>query len=131
MKELHNILLVDDDTDDQFMFTYALKEINSDIDCSCVGTAEKALENLQDKAHTKPDYIFLDLNLPLMDGLTCLQSIKNDEKLNNIQVVIYSTSNRPLDIQKAKELGAKDYIQKPSTFDELVKMIQKVLAMLI
>jgi CheY-like chemotaxis protein len=122
-----NILLVDDDADDQFIFTYAVKEIDSHAHCECINNAEKALETLRNNRSEKYDYIFLDLNLPLMDGLSCLEKIRKNENLNDVPIVIYSTSNRPQDMQKAKELGAKDYIQKPSTFDELVKMIQKVL----
>lgn len=129
MSDTKHILLVDDDVDDQFMFTYAMKEINSEIDCECVNNAESALETLK-QDRSKFDYIFIDLNLPLMDGFTCLENIKSQQTLQQIPVVIYSTSSRPQDVERAKELGAADYIQKPGTFNELIDMIKKVLTFL-
>lgn len=131
MKDFKNVLLVDDDLDDQFMFTYAIKEINSTVNCKCVDNAEMALESLQLKNGEKPDYIFLDLNLPLMDGLACLEKIKSHDNLQDIPIIIYSTSSRPQDMDKAMQLGAKDYLQKPSTFDELKKMIKSVLTIVV
>jgi len=120
------ILLVDDDQEDQEIFVDVINKINESLNCVCVDTAEDALRTLENTPQ-KPDYIFLDLNLPFMDGFTCLHAIKKIYELQNIPVIIYSTSSRESDKQKAKELGALNYLSKPNTFSELKLMLSNVI----
>jgi len=75
-----------------------------------------------------PDIIFLDINMPLMDGKACLKEIKNRAHLRHIPVVIYTTSHNPLDREHCIQLGALEYVEKPtsmqgalSTLTSLVK----------
>jgi CheY-like chemotaxis protein len=112
------ILLVDDDPDDQMIFSSALNEINASIICECVDNAEIGLTCLKSEKF-KPDFIFLDLNLPLMSGFEFLEAVKGIDPINIIPVVIFSTSSRETDKEKASELGAVDFISKPNTFAEL------------
>jgi CheY-like chemotaxis protein len=121
------ILLVDDDVEDQEIFAEVIRELNQPINCNFVTTAEEALRTLAINAEDSPDYIFLDLNLPFMTGFECLELLKQSQQLQGIPVVVYSTSSRDTDQQKAKDLGAKDYIIKPSTFGELKTKLQGVL----
>jgi CheY-like chemotaxis protein len=127
MNDIKKILLVDDDQEDQEIFEVVLSEIDDMVNFICAGTAEAALNTLKNSAE-KPDYIFLDLNLPLMNGFECLDVIKSNDRLQNIPVVIYSTSSRDTDIEKAKALGAAEYITKPNTFSELKIRLQTVLS---
>jgi CheY-like chemotaxis protein len=131
MKATKTIMLVEDDPDDQFIFTHALLEVFPSVSCLCVDNAEQALQSLHQEDAKNPDYLFLDLNLPLMDGLTFLKKIKSEIALKDIPVAIYSTSSRLTDKEKAKELGAQHYIQKPSTFNELSDVMQNIFPVLL
>jgi CheY-like chemotaxis protein len=115
----NTILLVDDDKDDHLIFTTVVNDIDSDIEVKCFDDAEQTLETLETSNGDKPDCIFLDLNLPFMHGFEFLQLIKTSNQLNNIPVIIYSTSSREADKIKAKELGAQSFLSKPTSFIEL------------
>jgi len=122
------ILIVDDDEDDRALFRDALKEVDDSIKCLSAVDGEDALKQLG-KRTDLPDYIFLDLNMPRLNGIQCLASIRKDKKLNNIHVIIYSTSQRPEDISEAKKLGASLFVTKPALFKKICKTISSVLAM--
>ncbi len=117
-----NILIIDDDEDDQEIFLAAVKEVSPTVDCKAFDSGIEALKQL--RLHTiTPEVIFLDLNMPVMGGQQVLTELKNDPALQNIPVIIFSTSSRPSTIQDMKELGATDFITKPSGFKELVNIL--------
>ena len=119
-------MLVDDDEDDQMIFKSAINEISSQIDCKSFDNAINGLQSLQtDK--DKPNCIFLDLNMPFMHGFEFLELIKTTKELDNIPVIIYSTSSREADKIKARELGAFNFLSKPTSFDELKDKITNIL----
>lgn len=67
-----------------------------------------------------PDFAFLDINMPLRNGLECLKLIKSRYPHQPFKIIILSTSANEKDILLSKELGASAYIQKPGSFSELV-----------
>ena len=69
-------LVADDDEDDRFFFLEALRSIDPGITCMLASNGREALTLLQSDFFSLPDYIFLDLNMPLMNGLKCLEEIK-------------------------------------------------------
>ena len=121
-------MLVDDDVDDQMIFMSAVNEINEQIECKCYDNAEVGLQVLNTNSKPKPDCIFLDLNLPFMHGFEFLELIKTSNELNDIPVIIYSTSSRDIDKIKAKQLGAFNYLSKPTSVSELKKEIVNLLS---
>ena len=122
----NKILLIDDDEDDQEIFLSALSQINTLIACTTVGNAYTALQKLVDKQLT-PDVIFLDLNMPIMNGQQFLAAIKENAELKDIPVVIFSTSSHPATIQLAKKTGAMEFITKPNRFDDLLEILRSFL----
>jgi len=72
-------MLVDDDEDDQMIFTNVINEIDSSIDCKCFGNPLNSLQALHKNSNNKPDCIFLDLNLPMMHGFEFLNIIKTSK----------------------------------------------------
>jgi len=125
--ELKRILLIDDDKDDQFFFIEALKDIRSEITCNVADDGLKGLFFL--KNNQKPDVIFLDLNMPQMNGFDFLVTIKQDENLKNIPVIIFTTSNHHMDIQKAGALKAVAFLTKPNNLNNLSEKLLKVLSL--
>jgi CheY-like chemotaxis protein len=120
------IMIVDDDPDDRAFFCEALSEVDSSIECISVKGGEEALQHLE-KYEGVPDYIFLDLNMPRMDGKQCLKHIKSNSNLSSIPVIIYTTSKSQEDIEEMKGMGAVYFLTKPNKFSDLKKAIREIL----
>ena len=114
--------LIDDDVDDQDIFILALEEVDKTIRCEVASDGMDALRRLGDK-ELLPDYIFLDLNMPRMNGKQCLSEIKKNDFLHSIPVIIYSTSSDQRDRTETAQLGAADYIVKPNTVSALADVL--------
>ena len=117
------LLYVDDDEDDQELFQMAFAEIDERIECISVFDATTAWQKLID-LEWKPDAIFLDLNMPIIDGREFLKRIRRRNDFNDIEVIVLSTSSNPSIIQSLKEMGARDFITKPGSYPELVNLLQ-------
>lgn len=118
--------LIDDDEDDQEIFALALRNVNPGIACSFAENGTKALHKLWHDETFAPRYIFLDLNMPGMNGKQCLTEIKKIARLKHTPIIIYSTSSEPKDVQETQKLGADGFITKPALLsvltDELARL---------
>lgn len=98
--------------------------------CHNVGNGEEAIRWSRQKIDGLPDFIFLDLNMPRMDGRACLAEPKNDEGLRDIPVVIYSTSSHPSDREETLRLGADYFLTEATSFrtlcDDILKAVKSV-----
>ena len=103
-KKTIHIIVADDDEDDRALFEMAVKELNTAFELTVLNDGPALLSFLD--SHKKPDIIFLDLNMPKMNGFECLKQLKKSELYKHIPVVVLSTSNREEDIEKCRELGA-------------------------
>lgn len=112
------LFIVDDDEDDIKLFVEAVNSIDKNMGCFKAKNGEDALARL-DELHMLPDVIFLDLNMPGMNGRETLEHLKKSERYKNIPVVIYSTSSSEQDKAETKKLGASDYLTKPDSFTDL------------
>ena len=126
MKKKIHCLLIDDDADDRHFFALALKAINRPIHCDYSPTAIHALDKLKSGEIT-PNYIFLDLNMMPMNGLECLREIKKIARVVDVPVIIYSTSINEDIKYRTLVAGAFDHFEKPSTANELVKYLDRIL----
>jgi CheY-like chemotaxis protein len=123
------ILLVDDDADDIEIFNDALKQIDNSITLITAHNGQDALQILSSDILEKPDHIFLDINMPLMNGLDCLDKIRNQEKLA-IPVTIYTTSKNYSEYNRCMQLGA-DFLQKPHDYTNLMGVLREKIEMMI
>lgn len=123
-----NIYLADDDLDDVEVFLTAINEITPKSEVTVSGDGEELLQNLE-KSTKLPDVIFLDINMPRINGFDALKAIKSVEVFNTIPVVMYSTCSHDLHIITAHKLGAHLYIIKPSDYSEVRHKIEEVLSM--
>ncbi|SHM93666.1 response regulator [Chitinophaga sp. CF418] len=121
------ILLVDDDMDDQELFGEAMSIVDSAATCHFASDGEEGLRML-DSGILQCDLIFLDLNMPKMNGKQFLAEIKKNSAYRDIPVVIFTTSLREQDGIETAELGASHFLTKPSSFGELCKQLENVLA---
>src|SRR4051794_30357681 len=126
MKEPLTVFLVDDDEDDKEMFAEVMAEICGFNTCITASNGFEALKLLQ-STKTLPDFIFLDLNMPRVNGKQCLVQLKKDERLAPIPVIIYSTSGLESDKEETAQLGADYFFKKPSSIQQLKKELELVL----
>jgi CheY-like chemotaxis protein len=123
-----NIFIIDDDTEDQEIFMEAVREVDNTIQCFASTSGEEALRQLEHEVIVLPDLIFLDLNMPKLNGKQILQEIKNKNALKRIPVIMYSTSFAPRDIDEINRLGAVFHLLKPSRFNDLCKALGDILS---
>ena len=124
MKKEFTCFLIDDDADDQEIFLTVLEEIVPSIRCFTASNGQEAIDKLT-SAEFKPDLIFLDLNMPLMNGQQFLKACQRMERCRNIPVIILTTSSDRRSIEETKQLGARDYITKPDKFSAWGSIIKE------
>jgi CheY-like chemotaxis protein len=112
-------LLVEDDLDDQEIFQMCLKKISPDIECSVSNNGVDALAMLEKIGSYTPDYIFMDVNMPKMNGIECLTRIKKISRLNDSKIFMYSTTSEKSVLTQTKDLGAHEFIVKPAKTKDL------------
>lgn len=121
------IMIVDDDEDDIELFCDAVKELDNDIECISASNGEDAIHKLTRESQPLPDYIFLDLNMPRLNGKQCLKRLKVNPRLRDIPVIIYSTSKLKEDMEETRQLGAVHFLTKPDKVKDLRKAIASIL----
>ena len=124
MPAIKNIFLVEDDPDDRGFFIEALSNIQNAKLC---GVARNGKEALNELIHSVviPDTIFMDINMPLMNGIECLRALINIPRISHIPVVMLSTA-----VEQAEfccRLGAKGYIKKPADITALQAELNQVI----
>ena len=128
MEKKRTFFIVDDDLDDQELFVEAVSEVDKSIECISVSSCEDALDMLKNNKVPLPDIIFLDLNMPRLNGKQCLSELKRLSHLKHIPVIIYSTSSEKRDIEETSRLGAAHFLTKPSKFKELCTALDFVVS---
>lgn len=124
MQQKNLILLADDDHEDIELLLDVLEDI--DINRHSVATAINGVDALnklnQYTDDELPCLVILDLNMPMMGGTETLRQIKANERLQKLQVVIYSTSENPHEKELCTKLGALDYVTKPVLYEQSIKV---------
>ncbi len=128
-----NILLADDDTDDCSFFDKALKGIPIPTHLTVVHDGEQLMTYLFKNSKNLPDVLFLDLSMPRKNGFECLTEIKENKKLKDLLVIMFSTSF-PQDKNYEEKIikillntGAYDYIRKSEDFAQLKQVIHNTI----
>jgi CheY-like chemotaxis protein len=124
---LLHLLLADDDDDDRLFFQDALDELGLVDTFTSVHNGEQLMQWLKQETEL-PTVVFLDLNMPRKNGMECLIEIKQDERLQHLPVIVYSTSFDTDTINLLFKNGALHYIRKPSEFAKLKEVIRLALA---
>ena len=120
------LLNIDDDPEDLDIFFRAVKTINPLAKCLLARNAKEALNFLKDTL--LPDYIFLDIRMPALDGKTVLTELRKNKKLKSVPVIMYSTTINERDIEEYTSLGANQFLNKSGDFQGLCNSLRNVLA---
>lgn len=121
-----NLLLIDDDDDDRLIFRDALKDISFPFTCLTAGNGVQGIKILN-REKELPAVIFLDLNMPFMNGVEFIAKIKKNPEFMQIPVYIYSISNNPADREKLELMGAVDFITKTADYSKLKEKLTEIL----
>lgn len=124
------ILLVEDNPGDVRLTQEAFKQLSTETTIHVATDGDEALEFLTDRRDsdpdTVPDLVLLDLNLPRMNGLEFLETIKGDATLTRIPVLVLTSSEAVEDILESYELSANAYLTKPTDPAEYAAMVEAV-----
>ena len=126
------ILMVEDDPKDVELTLTALEDYNLSNEVVVTRDGEEALDYLycrgsfRMRTSENPAVLLLDLKLPKIDGLEVLQTIKSDEKLRIIPVVVLTSSREERDMVASYKLGVNAYVVKPVDFHEFVNAIKEL-----
>lgn len=121
-----NLLLIDDDEDDRELFEYALRSVTPVVEFSFATCGRSAINKLKE-ATTVPDVIFLDMNMPGMDGCECLAAMRQLPHLKQVPMVVYSSRSSNEYEQRALALQANHFLVKPYRTDELTGVLNELL----
>jgi CheY-like chemotaxis protein len=118
--------LIDDDTEDHEIFCMALSEIDKTIICHKADSAIAAINRLRSDPTLIPDVIFIDVNMPRVNGITCLKELRQMPQLQGSEIFMYSSTFDASIDQECTVYGAK-FIVKPSNLNTLVTLLDEIL----
>lgn len=122
------IFYTDDDADDQEFFLDVIREIKGGHSVYTQSYGDELL-NLLNQPPPQPDIVFLDLNMPVKNGLQVLKEIRSTAGFDHIPIVIFSTSQNEKVIEDCKKLGANLYLPKPNSYTDLKRIMSSLLSM--
>jgi len=116
---MRKCLIIDDDQDDQEIFVMCVAKIDKNIECTTMNNGVEAIAMLKSNGDYIPDYIFIDVNMPKMNGIDCLRLLKNMECLKYTKIYMYSTTSENSILADSRQIAADDFIIKPAKTAEL------------
>jgi len=120
------LLYIDDDAEDIEFFCDAIKNIHPTYLCLVAQNAKDGLHILETLI---PDVIFLDINMPVMNGKEALRAIRSRKNLASVPVCMLSTTTNSNEINMCRELGANECFVKPNSFAELCTTLKSFFQM--
>lgn len=124
MPQFRPILLVEDDNVDVMMFKRILEEMKVLNPLVNLSDGEKALEYLKSDDNAKPCMIFLDLNMPKMNGIEFLKVAQGEYVLKKIPVIMLTTSKEDRHVVESFKVGAGGYVVKPVDIEKFLNTVR-------
>jgi CheY-like chemotaxis protein len=125
LKKINRFILADDDEDDSSLFEEALREIDPSVIFSSFSNGKELLQKINN-THLEDAIIFLDINMPEMNGWETIKRLKSSTSTEQIPVFIYSTSYSIPDGNQALQLGAMCFYEKPSSYFKLKDFLKLI-----
>ena len=121
------VAYADDDMDDFEVVAHMFLEIDSSTRCINAANGRELLKLLDDLT-VLPNLILLDINMPNMDGMSCLKMLRADKRFKDIPVYIYSNGTSPVDEARCRKLGATDYVRKHFSIPDMRRFLQSLVS---
>jgi len=121
------IMIIDDDQDDRDFFFEALMEVDSTVGFLAAPNGIEAIKFLKQLNSSPPDIIFLDLNMPLMNGFQCLGEIRKMKAYKNTPVIIYTTPYAVENKDGYNDLNPVYFLSKPTRYNDIVRTLTYLL----
>jgi CheY-like chemotaxis protein len=121
-----HILLADNDSTCQYLFSHALKDIKIKTVLHTVDDGFQLMDYLTQAKNRLPNIVFLNYSLPHKDGISCLNEIRRNPKLQNLTTAIYSHSDSDTFLEEAFVNGANVYFKRPYDMDILKSILEHV-----
>lgn len=118
-----HIFLIDDDIDEMKLFVEAMKEVIEGFKCTYASSGAQALKML---LYLRPEVIFIDYNIPPMNGLELAEELKKNNELKDTPLFLYSTHISLNILQKARDLGIAQCIEKPCTMTGMIQTLKSI-----
>ena len=118
--------MAEDDLEDVDLFKDALTDLKFDINLNVAVNGKELMTQLE-QTEVLPEIIFLDLNMPLKNGMVCLEEIRANQRWQDIKVIILSTSSHQDQMKAAYDKGADFYMVKPSNYVDFKNAISACL----
>lgn len=118
--------MVDDDIDDQEIFLLTMQNSGNDVECEFACDGIQALQKLSETAY-EPHLIFIDINMPKMNGIELLAELKQNPRLRQTPIYMYSTSDQKEIVTRCMELGASGFMKKSPDIEELRREFTQVI----
>ena len=120
------IFYADDDDDDREIFADALGEVDPEIKLILARNGLEMIQLIEDQKDV-PDYIFLDINMPVMSGKECLKRLKRLERLKTVPIIMYTTTSNKDEFRNLVLLGASDCVVKGVSFQDIKNSLRDIL----
>jgi len=121
------IFYADDDDDDRELFADALEEVDPAIQLILARNGFEVIQLLESQKEL-PDYIFLDINMPLMSGKECLMRLKRVDRLRSVPIIMYTTTSNKEEFKNLVLLGAADCVVKGISFKAIKDSLRSILS---
>lgn len=126
MRSSKPVLLVEDDDVDAMTITRAVDDLEIAGALTRVTDGEEALKHLRSQDNDKPCIIFLDLNMPRMNGAEFLKVVKADDTLKRVPIIVLTASKEQCDIVGSFDLCVAGYIVKPVDYERFVQALKTI-----
>ncbi len=119
-----HILYIEDNKDAIVFFNRVVSKLEGEYSFSTTENGQSAISLLENKQHTQPEMILLDINLPGMNGFEILQYVRSKTNYKHIPVIMFTSSDDDSDIKRSYEYGANAYLLKPDSLNNLKKVLE-------
>ncbi len=121
----YDMLIVDDSKAALFMFEKIIKLSGAPV--GALLTAENGKQAITVLENNHVDLILTDINMPEMDGFQLIKYLKQKDEFKNIPIIVITTEGRDKYVDKAKNLGAENYVKKPCQPEQIKQLILQTL----
>ncbi len=127
MKSSAYLALLEDNPADVHLLAYALEQIAPAVKLKHFENGNTFFNYLRKNPNFRPGCLLLDINMPLMSGHQVIERLRSDRKFDYLPIVVFTSSAKREDIQKAYALGANAYVRKPLELDELITSVRTII----